>query len=155
MRLALAGLIIALSAEGAAAATWSVQMEEDEGGPVLVASATAANSPDQPSMLRLMCFDQMVVRYDPALSPEGGVPVGAESDFTFADGGTMVTRHFVFEDMDGMFAAYVPREDALVELLTHGTEVTVADPGGAYPGRTFALDGSAKAIDRLLADCGP
>jgi hypothetical protein len=154
MRLALAGLMVLLSAAGAAAATWTAEMVEDEGGPVLMARASASNSPDNPSMLQLVCFEQMMVRYDPVLSMEGGVPPGAESDFTFADGGTSVTRHFVFEDMDGMFAAYVPHDDTLVTLLVHGSEVAVADPAGAYPARTFALDGSARAIGRLLADCG-
>lgn len=154
MRLALTGVVLMALTGAAAAATWTAAVEEDEGGPVLVASAAASNSPDNPSMLRLMCFDMVAVRYDPVIGPESGIPLDTETDLTFTDGSTTVTRHFVYEDMDGMVAAYLPRDDALVDLLIHGTEVSVADADGAFPVRVFPLDGSARAIGRLLSECG-
>ena len=133
-------------------ADWTAQMEEDEGGPVMVASVTGEAAGDLAPMLRIVCAgdEGVMLRYD--MASEDGGP-GSEADFLFENESTQVTKHMLFEEMDGAFAAYFPKTDPIVTLLKTGEEVFVSESSGNYPAQTFPLKGSSKAIDTVLKKC--
>jgi hypothetical protein len=136
----------ALAAEG-----WIAEMEEDEGGPVMVAYVEAAPTGDVTPMLRTMCFGgDFTLRYETStitLEP------GTEADFVFKNESTQITKHMALEEMDGAFAAYFPASDPMVALLKTGTDVTVTESKGIMPAQSFSLKGSSKAIATLLKNC--
>jgi len=139
----------AFAAEG----SWSAQMEEDEGGSVLVASVSAAADGGVTPELRLMCAgDQgVMLRY---LTVADTVAPGSEADFRFENENSQLTRHMQYEDMDGAFAAYFPPSDPMIAFLKTGEEVFISETSGNYPAQTFSLKGSSKAIAKLLKTCG-
>jgi hypothetical protein len=135
-----------------AADRWTAQMEEDEGGSVMVASISAAAAGSVTPMLRVMCAgdEGVMLRYETAADT---VQPGSEADFTFENESTQVKKHMQYEDMDGAFAAYFPPADPIVMLLKTGDEVFVSESSGNYPAQTFQLKGSSKAIDAVLKSC--
>lgn len=154
MRCALLCLALMLlpGAAFAADGSWTAQMEDDEGGPVMVASVTAAAQGKITPMLRLMCAgaEGLMLRYE--MASEEGQP-GSEADFLFENESTQVGKHMAYEDMDGAFAAYFPPADPIVALLETGEEVFISETTGNYPAQTFPLKGSTKAIGALLKTC--
>jgi hypothetical protein len=136
----------------AATDAWIAEMEEDEGGSIMVASIDGAPVGDITPRLRLMCAgDEGVnLRYETA---KGMTEPGTEADFRFENESTQVDKHMQFEDMDGAFAAYFPPSDPMIELLKGGKDVIVSATNGDYPAQTFALKGSTKAINTLLKSC--
>ncbi|HVY51464.1 MAG TPA: hypothetical protein VHA07_07855 [Devosia sp.] len=134
------------------AAGWTSQMEEDEGGSVMVASVDADAVGSIAPALRLMCAgsEGVNLRYQAAVDT---VEPGAEADFLFESETGRLTRHMVYEDLDGAFAAYFPPSDPLIRLLKTGSRVSVSQPGGNSPTVAFTLAGSSKAIDVLLGTC--
>ena len=145
--------LILLSAPALAAGSWTAQMEEDEGGSVMVASVAGDTSGGVTPMLRVMCAgDEGVnLRYETAADT---VQPGSEADFTFENESSQVKKHMQYEEMDGAFAAYFSPADPLVALLKTGDEVFVSESSGNYPAQTFSLKGSSKAIASLLKTCG-
>ena len=143
-----------LFAGAAQAATdaWTAQMEEDEGGSIMVASIEAAPVGDITPRLRLMCAgDEGVnLRYETA---KGMTEPGSEADFRFENESTQVDKHMQYEDMDGAFAAYFQPNDPMIALLKTGEDVIISETTGDYPAQTFALKGSTKAINTLLKSC--
>ncbi len=141
-----------------AATSWVAQMEEDEGGPVMVASISAdGDGGGRPAMLRVMCGGdgQLDIRYDLGAS-EGelsGQP-GNSEDFVFENEQSKETRTMNYEDMDGAFAVYVAKNDALVTLLQNGSDVFISASVGNYATQSFSLRGSTKAIAKVLGSCG-
>jgi hypothetical protein len=138
---------VALAADG-----WTAEMQEDEGGPVMVASVTAAAVGDVTPELELMCAgDEGVnLRY---LSSADTVAPGSEADFSFENESAKLTKHMQYEEMDGAFAAYFPPKDPMVAFLQTGDEVVISEASGNYPAQTFTLKGSSKAIAKLLKAC--
>ena len=138
----------AMAAEG----KWTAEMQEDEGGSVLVASVTAKPVGDVTPVLSLMCAgtEGVNLRYEGAAA---GAEPGSEADFTLKTDKAELTKHMALEDMDGAFAAYFQPTDATIALLKGGKEVVISDKSGKSPDQTFALAGSGKAIDTLLKDC--
>ena len=138
----------------AAGSTWTAQMEEDEGGPVMVASVEAddAGGGTLVPLLRLMCggSGEFALRYE--TSTEGSA-IGSEADFLFENETAQLTRHLIFEEMDGAFAGYFPVTDPLLALLRAGANVTVSEASGNLPTQAFSLKGSSKAIATLLKHC--
>ena len=151
-RLALCLALFMLPAAAYAADGWVAQMEEDEGGPVMVASVSGEPVGDVTPMLRIMCAgDEGVdLRYQPATETPESV---SEADFNFENESTKATKHMQFEEMDGAFAAYFPQKDPIIKLLETGDEVFVSESGGNYPAQSFGLKGSSKAIGTVLKDC--
>lgn len=145
-------LMLAPGAAHAADGRWTAQMEDDEGGPVMVASVAAAPQGDITPMLRLMCAgtEGVMLRYE--MASEDG-QAGSEADFLFENETAQVTKHMAYEDMDGAFAAYFPPADPIVPLLETGEEVFISEASGNYAAQTFALKGSTKAIGTLLKTC--
>ncbi len=153
MRRALLCLVlISVPATAFAADSWTAQMEEDEGGPVMVASVSADPDGGVTPMLRVMCAgdEGVMLRYETAADT---VQPGSEADFTFENESTQVKKHMQYEDMDGAFAAYFPPADPIVTLLKTGEEVFISESTGNYPAQTFQLKGSSKAIDTVLKSC--
>jgi hypothetical protein len=139
----------AFAAEGG----WSAQMEEDEGGSVLVASVTAAAEGGVTPELRLMCAgdEGVMLRY---LTAADTVAPASEADFRFENESAQLTRHMQYEEMDGAFATYFPPSDPMIAFLRSGDEVFISEASGNYPAQTFSLKGSSKAIASLLKTCG-
>jgi hypothetical protein len=151
---ALCFAVMVLLCGGASAADsgWIAQMQEDEGGPVMVASVSAAADGDVTPELELMCAgDQGVnLRY---LSSADTVSPGSEADFSFENENSKIAVHMLYEEMDGAFAAYFPPSDPMVAFLQTGDEVFISEASGNYPAQTFTLKGSSKAIAKLLKTC--
>lgn len=138
----------ALAAEG----KWTAEMQEDEGGPMMVASVLAKPVGDFTPVLSLMCAgtEGVNLRYVTTL---GTAEPDSEADFTLKSDASQLTRHMVYEDMDGAFATYFQPSDPTIDLLKKGKELTISDAAGKYAAQTFALTGSTKAIDTLLKAC--
>ncbi len=150
--LLLLALLLVPGTAFAADGVWTAQQEEDEGGPVMVASVSAEADGGVTPMLRIICAgsEGVMLRYD--MASEDGGP-GSEADFLFENESTQVSKHMVYEDMDGAFAAYFPKTDPIVTLLKTGEEVFVSESTGNYPAQTFQLKGSGKAIDTVIKQC--
>ena len=136
------------------AAGWESGMVEDEGGPSMQAWVSSEGTGDFPPELRMMCFDQVNLRYGMG----SGIPEGVEMptdplDFVLDFGTEKVKLSMQFEEMDGAFAAYFSKTDPTLALLKSSPSVTVSDPTGLYHNETFSLSGSSKAIAALLASC--
>jgi len=151
-RIVICTALLLLSSPALAAETWTAQMEEDEGGSVMVASVSGDPDGGVTPMLRVMCAgdEGAMLRYETTADT---VEPGSEVDFTFENESTQVKKHMQYEDMDGAFAAYFPPSDPIVTLLKTGDEVFVSESTGNYPAQTFQLKGSSKAIDTVLKSC--
>jgi hypothetical protein len=145
-------IALCLLPHAALAAAWTAQMEEDEGGPVMVASVTGEADGDLQPMLRMMCAgsDGINLRYE--MASDAGSP-GSEADFRFENEHDEATLHMVYEDMDGAFAGYFPPTDPMIALLQNGKDVFISETAGNYPAQSFSLKGSTKAITALLKTC--
>ena len=132
----------------AEACGWSAQMEEDEGGPVMVASSCESDTDSGPAF-RLFCGN---IRYN-GNGLEMGANPPASSTLVLTSGGKSLAADVVFEEMDGAFAAYVELGGPIVSLLKTGNEVGVTLKGTDLPSRMVSLKGSTAAIDKLIAAC--
>ena len=136
----------------AAAGTWTAQMEDDEGGKVMVASVTADPDGGVTPELRVMCAgDQgVMLRY---LTAKDTVEPGSEADFQFENESIKQALHMAYEDEDGAFAAYFPKTAPILTLLQSGEEVFISEASGNYAAQTFELAGSTKAIGAVIKGC--
>ena len=155
MRRALLCLAVMVPLAGSAVAAdngWTAQMEEDEGGPEMVASVTAAPDGDVTPELRVQCAgsEGVMLRF---LTTADTVSPGSEADFQFENESSKLVKHMQYEDMDGAFAAYFPPTDPMIAFLQTGDEVFISETSGNYPAQTFTLSGSSKAIAKLLKTC--
>ncbi len=139
-------------AQDVACATWTVGMVEDEGGEVLTAQACSSDRPD--AYLVISCFSgSLFVRYDLGLGAEASPELDEVTDVTFSTGSDAVTIAMDYQAMDGMHAADAGLDDPLIQLLKAGDTVTISDVPGRYPVKTYSLEGSAVALDKLVAGC--
>ena len=152
MRRALLCLALMMLPTTALADGWTAEMEEDEGGPALVASVSAAAVGDVTPELFMMCAgsEGLNLRY---VSSADTVADGSEADFSFENENSKLTKHMKLEEMDGAFAAYFQPSDPMVALLQTGDDVLISESTGNYPAQTFTLTGSSKAIGKLLKTC--
>ncbi|MEO5805749.1 hypothetical protein [Devosia sp.] len=129
--------------------SWSAEMEDDEGGPVMVASSCASDAESGPAF-RLMCGDQISIRYDGLglgdNAPESGTMV-------LTSGGKSLDADVVLEEMDGALAAYVDMGSPVVALFKTGSAIGVTFKGMSLPPRMVSLKGSSAAIDKLINAC--
>lgn len=128
---------------------WSAQMEDDEGGPVMVASSCESDAESGPAF-RLMCGGEINIRYD-GLGMTANPP--ASSTLVLTAGGKSLNADVVYEEMDGAFAAYVEMGSPIIALLKTGNEVGVTFKGVDMPPRMISLKGSSAAIDTLINAC--
>ncbi|HWA17893.1 MAG TPA: hypothetical protein VG757_02755 [Devosia sp.] len=152
LRIALAAVFASI-ASAVLAAGWDSGMVEDEGGPAMMAWVYGDGG-DVPPELRMMCGDGVNLRYGMGSGPgEGTEPVTEPLTFTFDFGGLLVQLPMQYEDMDGMYSAYVSRDSAIIGLLQFMRTVSIDDPTGTWREQMFTLEGSSKAIGALLATC--
>jgi hypothetical protein len=129
-------------------------MQEDEGGPVMMAWVYGAEGGDVPPELRMMCGDQVNLRYGQGATREGeSEPITEPVSFTFDFGDDVVSLDMQYEEMDGMYAAYVPTDALIVGYLRSKGGVAVDAPSGPWPVQEFTLEGSSKAIAAVLKSC--
>lgn len=131
---------------------WTAEMQEDEGGSVMVASVSIKPVGDLIPTLSLMCAgtEGVNLRYEMST---GGAEPASEADFVLKTDKAELSKHMVFEEMDGAFAAYFQPTDAAIALLKGGSEITITQTGSDSQAQTFPLAGSSKAIDTLLKSC--
>lgn len=128
---------------------WSAQMEDDEGGPIMVASSCESDIEWGP-VFRLMCGEGINIRYY-GLEMDAGLP--APTTLVLTSGGTSLDADVIYEEMDGALAAYVALSSPIISLLKTGEEVGVTFEGMDLPPRMVSLTGSSAAIDKLISDC--
>jgi hypothetical protein len=152
--LSLTVLPAALIASASLGAGWESGMIEDEGGPVMQAWVQATDSGDVPPELRMMCGDQVNLRYGQGTSlGEGVEPIRDPVSFTFDFGDDMFSLDMQYEEMDGMYAAYFEPDSLILGYLRAGDSVAVDVPSGPWPVQEFTLQGSSKAIAAVLKSC--
>lgn len=134
-----------------ACTSWTAEMVEDEGGPVLSAFACATDRPD--AYLSLSCFDNLYLSYDLATGAERSPDPGEETDVAFSVGGRTETLKLTYQEMDGRHAADLPVDAPLVQLLLSGGSLHVADVAGRYPAHDFSLAGAPEALEQLIEGC--
>ena len=142
-----------LLATASLGAGWESGMVEDEGGSVMQAWVQAGNG-DVPPELRMMCGDQVNLRYGQGTSlGEGVEPITDPVDFTFDFGDDQVSLPMQYEEMDGMYAGYFEPDAPILGLLRSADTVAVDVPNGPWPVQEFTLQGSSKAIAAVLKSC--
>ncbi len=138
----------------ASAAGWDSGMQDDEGGPTMMAWVYGAEGGDTPPELRMFCGDQVSLRYGQRTLPGGEPePIMEPVEFTFDFGDDIIPLDMQYEDMDGMYAAYIPTDALILGYLRSKDSVAVEAPLGPWPAQEFTLDGSSKAIAALLKTC--
>ena len=137
-----------------AIAAWDSGMEEDEGGPTMMAWVYGAEGGDAAPELRMFCGDEVSLRYGPGVLPGGEPePMTGPAEFTFDFGDDIISLDMQFEEMDGMYAAYIPTDALIIGYLRSKDSVAVEAPLGPWPVQEFTLEGSSKAIAALLKTC--
>jgi hypothetical protein len=129
---------------------WSAQMEDDEGGPVMVASSCESDTETGPAF-RLLCGGEINIRYDGLGMDVANPP--ALSTLVLTSGGKSLNADVVYEEMDGAFAAYVETGSPVISLFKSGNEIGVTFKGVNLPPRMVSLKGSSAAIDKLVTAC--
>jgi hypothetical protein len=151
--LSLVVLPAAMIASTALGAGWESGMVEDEGGKVMQAWVYGGNG-DVPPELRMMCGDQVVLRYGQGTSlGEGVEPIRDPVDFTFDFGDDMISLSMQYEEMDGAYAAYFEPDALIIGFLRSADSVALDVPNGPWPVQEFTLEGSSKAIAAVLRSC--
>ena len=146
---------LSLFAASSFAAGWESGLQEDEGGPVMMAWVYAAEGGDGAADLVMYCFDQMILRYGQGVLPQGAPDPVVEQpvSFAFRFGDDTVTLDMQLEEMDGKYAAYVPTDAPIIGYLRSAASVTVGATDGLWPAQEFTLQGSSKAIAAVLGTC--
>jgi hypothetical protein len=152
MRRLIVCLLATLLPTAALADGWVAQMEEDEGGPVMVASVDGDPAGAVTPSLMVQCAGKqgLMLRY--LTSAEQGAP-GDKARFLFENESKQVTLDMAYEDMDGAFAAYFPKTAPIIDLLENGPDVTISESSGNFPAEAFSLLGSTKAIAKVVKGC--
>jgi hypothetical protein len=134
-----------------ACSTWTAELQEDEGGEVMTARACALDAPD--IYMQLTCGSGTVsFRYDPAYGSDTVPSFEDEQPVTFTFSDSSETLAMRYEEMDGMLAAYMPPDAAIIGKLRAESSLEIGAVGG-YPAHRFGLSGSSKALDTLVAGC--
>lgn len=144
---------IALPALGA---EWTAEIVEDEGGPRMMASIAGAGGGDVPPELFMFCGgDEINLRYSFGSGVGEGVQMPNEKPlpFVFEFGNGSATLDMQYEEYDGAFAAYFPKDDKIVDLFKGAATVIIDDPTKLYQVQSFPLTGSSDAIDKLIGAC--
>jgi hypothetical protein len=163
LAMVLASLAVGLAACAGATATraddgprptcsaWTAGVEEDEGGPVLMASVCAADDPQ--AVLTLTCSAGTFYLRASLIGPADEAPIDEVATVRFDVDGSAVSLPMRYEDMDGAHAAELTAGSGLIGMLGAGTRLTVTDGAGRYPAHGYSLAGSARALAALAARC--
>lgn len=137
---------------------WTASMEEDEGGPRMMASICSGDGDDQNTLLVQCGADgELNLRFQPAPSVKYPPNAGAgdfQADLSFAIEQQNFRQKGQYEDMDGAMAMYVPIRDPLIQaMMTHKT-VMLTDTDGKLSGITFPLTAAGTALKKVIDACG-
>jgi hypothetical protein len=141
---------------------WTASMEEDEGGPSMMASICAhasASTPEAQHDLFIQCGskDSLSIRYMP-FADESYPPGGNEeykTKMTFSLGRETFTLDAHYEAMDGAMVMDTEIDAPFVKALTSGKQFMLSDIGNdTVPVATFTLNGAGKAFEKLIKTCG-
>jgi hypothetical protein len=156
-----ATLLLCLLAGPAMAAScdqWTASMEEDEGGPRMMATI-CAGSGDREHALLVQCGAEgtLNLRFLPAPAisyPPMTVSGGFQARLTFTIDQESFAQNSRLEEMDGAMAMDVPIKDPLIEaMMTHKT-VVLTDADGKIGNITFTLNSARKALAKVIDACG-
>lgn len=164
MRLAfaLAFCLLGSSALAQECDKWKAGMEEDEGGPRMMASictqATSSTSDPQQHYLFVQCgsTDSLSLRYMPFA--DGAYPPGGNEEYktkmTYAIGDKSFAFDGHFEGMDGAMVTDTGSNPAFIDAIKTGKELRISDAAGTeVPAATFTLQGAGKALETLVGAC--
>lgn len=152
MRRVLLVLILALIPGLAYADGWVAQMEDDEGGKVMVASVAGEPDGKLTPTLRLMCAGSKGVMLRYAMASDAGGP-GSQVNLLFENESKQVKMTMAYEAMDGAFVAYFHKTDPMIDLLENGPDLYISETTGDGPATSFPLQGATKAISAVLKGC--
>lgn len=136
-----------------ACTSWVTDMQEDEGGSVLTTHVCSVDP--SAAWLAMICADGNIwIRYDLAVGQTEKEPgTGEVADVEFVTDGGIEAIPMMFQEMDAMFAGDTLADGPLIKMLKASKSVLIRDADGAYPARTYSLDGSSAALTKLVADC--
>jgi hypothetical protein len=135
---------------------WSAGMQEDEGGPVMMAdictktaggTATLLLSCGEPGKLSARLLFDDTTAYSPP-DPEFKTKLEVAADEVTA----ALPAHF--EEMDGAMVVDIERTSPLGEALVSKSALAIRDLGGKVTAVRFTLAGSKAALAKLTATCG-
>ena len=131
---------------------WAVAEVEREEGKRWTASVCAKRK-DRDAFLEIVCYGgKLNIRYQPVL-PDGQDPKDGMSDFIFNMSSGQRRVALGFEGLDGAFATDLDRRHPLFEMMMRGDRLSIRDSKAKVATQTYTLDGSCKALSRLLARC--
>lgn len=140
---------------------WTAQMEEDEGGPVMMASIctqASSSAPEAQHAILVSCAgkDGLALRYLP-FADESYPPDGNEEYKTkvkLSLGQEKFTLDANYEGMDGALAMVTDIKSPFVGALMAQKEFTISDPkSDKVPSATFPLKGVQEALVKLIETC--
>lgn len=139
---------------------WSAKMEEDEGGPVMTAAICAkasSGAAGQEHLLLVTCGgdNTLSMRFLP-VAPESFPPGGNEefkTDLKLSMDEVSLTLPAHFESMDGAMVFSAGFGTPLLDGMMSHKAISLSDPAGAVPAATFTLEGSKKALRKVIASC--
>jgi len=160
MRLSATFLLCFLAgpAMAASCAQWSASMEEDEGGPRMMASICTGTDDDQNTLLVQCGGDgELNLRFLPAPSvdyPPNAGNGNFEADLKFTIDKQSFRQKGRFEEMDGAMAMYVPIKDPLIQAMMKQKSVVLSDTDGKLSGISFPLKNAGDAFGKVIDACG-
>jgi hypothetical protein len=141
---------------------WDASMQEDEGGPQMMASICAkadASAPRPEHYMLVTCAgnDAFAIRYLPSI--DMSYPPGGNEEYQTKMSISVGTEKFTldghFESMDGAIVVGTEAKSALFAALMSGKNFTISDLNEPkLPVVTFALKGSKPAFAKLIKTCG-
>ena len=150
---------LTLSATTALAADcdkWTASMEEDEGGPVMMATICVPGGEPQAMILMTCAGDKSVsIRYLPTGE---WTPVEAplySTNLEYAMDQEVFTQKSNYEEMDGALVSSTEIAGAMISTMKAQKEMTISDTENRVPSATFTLKGASAAFKKLFATCTP
>lgn len=142
---------------------WQAAMEEDEGGPRMMASICAqasASTPEAQHALFVQCGsnNSLWIRYlpfaDESYPPGGNEEYKTKMEFSLDQ--EMFTLDAHFEGMDGAMVMETDIGTPFVSVLMSQKQFMLADVNNdKIPVATFTLKGAKQAFETLIKTCGP
>ena len=135
---------------------WTASMQEDEGGPVMMASIcqggakpvyqllVSCGNPGELSM-RLLPLTESARQPEPNYTTTLKLGFGAQA----------VTVPARYEEMDGALASEFATPGPIETLMREGADLTMVDEKDATTSARFTLSGSSPALDKLTKTCTP
>lgn len=137
---------------------WTASMQEDEGGPAMMASICSGKGDDQ-SNLVVQCGapGDVVLRFTSAPSakyPPLDTTGNFQAEMKYTLDKDTFSQKAILEEMDGAMASYVPMKDPLIEAMMTRGSLVVSDADGKLADVTFTLKNSGNAFRKLMKACG-